>query len=217
MAPSYYSQQYPPSHYMYPPPPPSHHGHPPAAGRDYKDDEIAKMQAMIESFERDKIARETAALAKIESDRLAAQAKLVKELEDKKRAEELTAATVKAKEAAELAADEKAKKAKEESDKAIADAKKKAEDLEKKKKDLEDEVKKHKGEPDDKKAPIKFKDAVGRTFSFPWRLCKTWKVSHSIHPTRRGNRLTTTGHGSTHPTSLSTRRRCGPPRNGRPL
>lgn len=26
------------------------------------------------------------------------------------------------------------------------------------------------------KAPIKFKDAVGRKFSFPWDLCKTWKV-----------------------------------------
>ncbi|KAF2766011.1 hypothetical protein EJ03DRAFT_278987, partial [Teratosphaeria nubilosa] len=25
------------------------------------------------------------------------------------------------------------------------------------------------------KAPIKFKDAVGRKFSFPWHLCKTWK------------------------------------------
>lgn len=27
------------------------------------------------------------------------------------------------------------------------------------------------------KPPIKFKDAVGRKFSFPWHLCKTWKVS----------------------------------------
>ncbi|XPS98962.1 hypothetical protein M3J09_008149 [Ascochyta lentis] len=25
------------------------------------------------------------------------------------------------------------------------------------------------------KAPIKFKDAVGRKFSFPWHICKTWK------------------------------------------
>ena len=29
--------------------------------------------------------------------------------------------------------------------------------------------------PDMEKAPIKFKDAVGRKFSFPWHLCKTWK------------------------------------------
>jgi hypothetical protein len=27
------------------------------------------------------------------------------------------------------------------------------------------------------KAPLKFKDAVGRKFTFPWHLCKTWKVS----------------------------------------
>jgi hypothetical protein len=26
------------------------------------------------------------------------------------------------------------------------------------------------------KATIKFKDAVGRKFSYPWHLCKTWKV-----------------------------------------
>jgi hypothetical protein len=26
------------------------------------------------------------------------------------------------------------------------------------------------------KPPIKFKDAVGRKFSFPWHLCKSWKV-----------------------------------------
>jgi len=30
------------------------------------------------------------------------------------------------------------------------------------------------------KAPIKFKDAVGRKFSFPWNLCKTWKVRRSM-------------------------------------
>jgi hypothetical protein len=29
--------------------------------------------------------------------------------------------------------------------------------------------------PDMEQAPIKFKDAVGRKFSFPWHLCKTWK------------------------------------------
>ena len=30
---------------------------------------------------------------------------------------------------------------------------------------------------EEKKKPIKFKDAVGRKFSFPYHLCKTWKVS----------------------------------------
>ncbi|KYG42601.1 hypothetical protein M433DRAFT_34877, partial [Acidomyces richmondensis BFW] len=27
---------------------------------------------------------------------------------------------------------------------------------------------------------IKFKDAVGRKFSFPWHLCKTWKGMESL-------------------------------------
>jgi hypothetical protein len=28
--------------------------------------------------------------------------------------------------------------------------------------------------------PIRFKDAVGRKFSFPWDICKTWKVRLGI-------------------------------------
>jgi hypothetical protein len=39
-------------------------------------------------------------------------------------------------------------------------------ELEKKQKELEDDM---------LKAPIKFKDAVGRKYTFPWHLCKTWK------------------------------------------
>lgn len=31
--------------------------------------------------------------------------------------------------------------------------------------------------PKEKKKPIKFKDAVGRKFSFPFHLCNTWIVS----------------------------------------
>jgi hypothetical protein len=30
---------------------------------------------------------------------------------------------------------------------------------------------------EEKKKPIKFKDAVGRKFSFPFHLCCTWAVS----------------------------------------
>ena len=42
------------------------------------------------------------------------------------------------------------------------------------------EVEKFKTLEDDKEVPIKFKDAVGRKFSFPWKHCKTWKVGKSI-------------------------------------
>ena len=33
-------------------------------------------------------------------------------------------------------------------------------------------------------APIKFEDAVGRKFSFPFHLCSTWMVSSIKHTTR---------------------------------
>lgn len=33
-----------------------------------------------------------------------------------------------------------------------------------------------KADDDILRPPIKFKDAVGRKFSFPWHLCKTWNV-----------------------------------------
>lgn len=135
------------------------------------------MKKMLQQYEEEKKARERAALAKIEADRAAVEAKIRKDLEDRLKKEEISEAERKARAAAEEEAKKKADKAKEDSDKAIAEAKKKTEDLEKAKKTLEEEVKKHKPSPDDGKAPIKFKDAVGRKFSFPWRICKTWKVS----------------------------------------
>ncbi|KAJ4357664.1 uncharacterized protein N0V89_002240 [Didymosphaeria variabile] len=59
-------------------------------------------------------------------------------------------------------------------EKALSEAKVAAEELEKVKKAAEEEAAKLKPS-DDPKPPIKFKDAVGRKFSFPWHLCKTWK------------------------------------------
>lgn len=35
--------------------------------------------------------------------------------------------------------------------------------------------------PPEKKKPIKFKDAVGRKFSFPFELCSTWQVGATSH------------------------------------
>lgn len=31
----------------------------------------------------------------------------------------------------------------------------------------------------ERKPPIKFKDAVGRRFRFPWEICSTWRVCYS--------------------------------------
>ena len=37
-------------------------------------------------------------------------------------------------------------------------------------------------EAENKQLPIKFRDAVGRKFSFPWHLCRTWKVRSACSP-----------------------------------
>ena len=34
--------------------------------------------------------------------------------------------------------------------------------------------------PEERQKPIRFKDAIGRTFSFPFHLCRTWKVSRFL-------------------------------------
>lgn len=64
----------------------------------------------------------------------------------------------------------------------MAEAKKAAEELEKAKKAAEEEAAKLKPS-DAPKAPIRFKDAVGRKFNFPFHLCKTWKVCSPIRLT----------------------------------
>jgi hypothetical protein len=46
--------------------------------------------------------------------------------------------------------------------------------------------------------PIKFRDALGRTFSFPWNMCKTWNVRIAIHTYPHERALTSTGYGRTH-------------------
>jgi hypothetical protein len=46
------------------------------------------------------------------------------------------------------------------------------------KKKFEDEARALRQMNDMLKLPIKFKDVVGRMFSFPWHLCKTWKVRY---------------------------------------
>ena len=66
----------------------------------------------------------------------------------------------------------------------------------------------------EKDKPIKFKDAIGRRFNFPFDVCNTWSVSHS----RRGKTALLTGsdhlisgYGVFDKGSLSPRCRLGPP------
>jgi hypothetical protein len=155
---------------------------------------IAELQALkdlIAKHEEARLAAEKERLAKAEAEAAAAAAKKAEEEAEKRKKEEITAASKKAKEEAEKKAEEAAKKAKEEHEKAAAkakeehekaleEAKKAHEEAEKKAKELAEEVEKNKPAPDMTKAPIKFNDAVGRKFSFPWHLCKTWKGMESL-------------------------------------
>ena len=168
---------YPPIPGWYPPP--SNHSSPaPPPVKEDKSEEnegIKRLEAIIQKQEEARIAREKEMIAKAEADAAAIAAKEAKEQEEKKKKEEIAAASKKAKEDAEKKAEDAAKKAKEEHEKALKEVENAKEEAEKKQKELEEEKAKLLPAPDTTKAPIRFKDAVGRKFSFPFHLCKTWK------------------------------------------
>ncbi|KAL9085504.1 MAG: hypothetical protein Q9165_007549 [Trypethelium subeluteriae] len=145
-----------------PPPPP-----PPPPPEKKDDSDYKELKELLQKMEEDRIKREEEVRA-----RELAQAEAKKKAEEAAAA--LEAAASNARKEAETKAEEEAKKAKEEADKALEEAKKATEDAtkdaEQAKKDLEAAT-----APKEEK-PIKFKDAVGRKFSFPFHLCKTWKV-----------------------------------------
>ena len=145
-----------------------------------KSDEIAMLKDLIKKHEEERAAREKAWVAEREAEAAAKAAAIAKAEEEKKRKEEIADASKKAKEAAEKKAEEAAKKAAEEAEKKLQEATKKAEEQEKAKKALEEAIEKAKPTPDSQKAPIRFKDAVGRKFSFPWSICKTWKGMETL-------------------------------------
>ena len=158
------------------------------AERDARDKMEAEFKAMEERKKREAeaaAAAEAAAKIKIETAmrmeaeaKAAAEKKAAEEVEWRKKleAEAKLKAEIEAREKLEkevqAAAD--AKKAEEEKKKAEEAFKKKA--LEEAKEKVEEAAKKA------EKAPIKFKDAVGRKFSFPYRLCQTWPVRTQPSP-----------------------------------
>ena len=147
------------------------------AKRQAEEDKLEALRKLIEKHNKEQLDRED----KAKKD---AEAKAKAAADEKKAAEEkekeLKEAAKKAKEDAEKEAKKKADEEKEKFDKQMEEAKKKAAELEAAKKKVEEENKKLKPGDDMLKPPIKFKDAVGRKFSFPWHLCKTWRVSS--HP-----------------------------------
>ncbi|KAI5358414.1 hypothetical protein Slin15195_G108670 [Septoria linicola] len=159
--------------------------------QDVKNDEISALKELIKKHEQERAAREKQYIAEKEAEAAARAAEKAKAEEEKKRKQEIAEASKKAKEDAEKKADEAAKKAKdeaeaaakkakEEHEKKLADAEKAKEESEKAKKALEEQIEKSKPTPDSQKAPIRFKDAVGRKFSFPWSICKTWKGMETL-------------------------------------
>ncbi|TKA43095.1 hypothetical protein B0A54_06043 [Friedmanniomyces endolithicus] len=131
--------------------------------------EMENLRVLIKKYEEAQAAAEAAA-----------KARKAEEEAEKRKKQEIEAATKKTKEDVEKKAAEAALKTKAEHDKTLAELKAAQAEAEKKHKELEAEAAKHKPLPDTLQAPIKFKDAVGRKFSFPWHLCKTWKGMETL-------------------------------------
>lgn len=134
-------------------------------------DKIEKLEKLILKQKEEQVEKEKAAAEKAAAEAAAAA---------------LVEATKKAREEAEKEAADKAKAAKEGHEKELAEAKAAAEAAKAEAEALKPKEEKH--------APIRFKDAVGRKFNFPFHMCKTWKVSHvefPATPPHRQDRLLT--------------------------
>ncbi|KAG9841228.1 hypothetical protein KCU68_g8734, partial [Aureobasidium melanogenum] len=146
--------------------------------------ESDKIATLLADFEKQRLAREEAAAAKAAKEKAEAEAKAARE---KELADAATAARENAeKEAAAAAALAKAEnekaiaEAKAEHEKKMAEAKAAADAAEAAKKAAEEELKKNAPAPDADKAPLKFTDAVDRSFTLPWHLVKTWKGMETL-------------------------------------
>ncbi|KAL2801890.1 hypothetical protein BJX63DRAFT_416263 [Aspergillus granulosus] len=162
-----------------PPPPP-----PPVDPA--KDEAIARLEKLILEERTEREAREAREAAREEAQKAeaaAAAAQMERAAHEKKIVEE---AAAKAREEAEKKAAEEAAAAKKEAEEAAAKAAEAAakaaeaaaaEATEKATADVQEKIAAAvaANKPPDKKKPIKFKDALGRKFSFPFDLCSTWK------------------------------------------
>lgn len=203
---------------------------PPPQQPDAKDEAISRLEKLILDERTDREAREAAREAAIEraaSEKAAAEERAAAE---KKIAEEAAAhATAVAKaeakvEAEKFAAEEVAKAqaaADEATAAAVAEAAAEAAETARFK-----AVEAANQPPPPPKKPIKFKDAVGRKFSFPFHLCNTWQVRFVplliwnffwFGIRQAVDELYFSGNGRIDPSSLPPRRRNRPARRRRPL
>lgn len=147
-----------------------------------KDEAIARLEKLILDDRTEREAREAAKIAKAEEEARAAAALEAQLAHDRKIAGEAAAL---ARADAEKRAAEEATKAKEEAEKAAAAAASEAAAAataaaaaaatDAANAAAAEAEKAANKPPPEKKKPIKFKDAVGRKFSFPFELCATWK------------------------------------------
>ena len=168
-----------------------------------KDEAIARLEKLIleERTEREaREAREAAKQAEIEKEAAEQAAKEERAAHEKQIAEGAAAA---AKAEAEQKASEEAAKAKQEADEAAAAAAEAAAEAataaateaanaakaEAVAAAAAEATAAAEAATPEKKKPIKFKDAIGRKFSFPFELCATWQVRLSSHP--RGSSVLT--------------------------
>lgn len=149
-----------------------------------EEDKLKRLEILIMKHNADQVEREKKAEALRKAEEIAKKEAELKALEQKKIADEkdkeVKAAAELAKLEAEKEAAKKAAEEKEKWEKELEEIKKKAAETEAAKKKFEEEAKKLRPGDDMLKPPIRFKDAVGRKFSFPWHICKTWKVSSKI-------------------------------------
>ena len=141
-------------------------------------DAYEDFKKMLLADKADREAREKAA-KQAEEEKLAALEAAKKRAEEIAKAAETAAADAKT-EAEKIAAEEQKKlktEAEEAATKAKADAEAAAKKYEEEKEAAVKAAAAAAAIPTEKQKPIKFKDAVGRKFSFPFHLCKTWEVS----------------------------------------
>jgi ubiquitin domain-containing protein len=145
-----------------------------------EEDKLKRLEILIMKHNADQIEREKKQEALRQAEEIAKKEAELHALEQKKiadeKAKEVKAAAELAKLEAEKEAAKKAAEEKEKHEKELEELKKKAAEVEAAKKKFEEEAKKLRPGDDMLKPPIRFKDAVGRKFSFPWHICKTWKV-----------------------------------------
>lgn len=143
--------------------------HCPLAPSGLDEDRFRKLELLLHTQRDELVAMEKVRQAQLEREKKEAEEELKRIMDERKAAQLVADAAAKAKAEAEIESIKNTKallaEHKLEMEKQKATAEKYKKEAETTKKD-----------EDSKKGAIKFKDGVGRKFTFPYRSCKTWKV-----------------------------------------